>query len=149
MKKLVLVVLVMTVAAPVFAQNGPPPMVEAAHNRVVAFLQLDEAQEAAWDDLYHEHRDAEQPIQDEIRMVQNQIDGIFESGAPDATELGELVIARRDLGEALREVHQIYHEGVLELIDDRQEKKLWFLARADDVQEIIPAFKLFELIPRR
>lgn len=154
MKKLMLALFLIAVATPVLAQSGPPageppPIVEAAHNRVVAFLQLDEAQEAEWDRLYQEHRDAEQPIQEELRMVQDSIDALFEQGAPDPTELGLLVISRRDLGDALREVHEIYHQGVLDLLDDAQEERLWFLARADDAQKLIPAFKLFELIPRR
>jgi hypothetical protein len=154
MKRLLLALFIVAVAAPVLAQDGPPPeepppIVEAAHNRVVAFLQLDEAQEAEWDRLYQEHRDAEQPIQEELRMVQDEIEALFEQGTPDATELGNLAIERHDLGDALREVHEIYHDGVLELLDESQERKLWFLARADDVQKIIPAFKLFELIPRR
>ncbi len=149
MKKLILTLSAIALAGPVLAEEGPPPIVEAAHNRVVAFLQLDEAQEAAWDILYQEHRDAEQPIQHEARAVQEEIDALFEQGTPDPAELGLLVIERRDLGDALREVHEIYHQGVLDLLDEDQEQRLWFLVRADDVQEIIPAFKLFELIPRR
>ena len=35
------------------------------------------------------------------------------------------------------------------LLDDEQFGRLGFIARADKVQPIIPAFKLFELIPRR
>ena len=35
------------------------------------------------------------------------------------------------------------------LLDESQARRLGFIARADDVQPIIPGFKLFELIPRR
>ena len=59
------------------------------------------------------------------------------------------MIERRQLGEALVEVHLIYHEAFLALLDDGQARRLRFIARADDVQRFIPAFKLFELIPRR
>jgi hypothetical protein len=149
MKKLLFALFILVVASPALAQDRHPPIVEAARNRVVAFLELDEVQEAAWDILYEEHLDAEQPLRDDVRAVQEQIDALFESGAMNPTELGELVIVRRELAVALRQVHDIYHEGVRELLDDGQEKKLMFLARADDAQEIIPAFKLFELIPRR
>jgi len=46
-------------------------------------------------------------------------------------------------------VHLDYHGDFLLILDDAQVRKLRFIARADDVQKIIPAFKLFELIPRR
>ena len=52
-------------------------------------------------------------------------------------------------GEDLIEVHVVYHEDFVALLEENQIRKLYFIARADDVQRIIPAFKLFELIRRR
>jgi Spy/CpxP family protein refolding chaperone len=156
MKKLMIAVFVMAVAAPVLAQEGPPdreggppPIVEAAHNRVVAFLQLTDEQVIAWDEIYQIHREAEQPLKEQIRELQSEIDALFESGDYTAEEIGELTIERRLAGEALVEVHLIYHEDFVALLDEEQVARLGFIARADRVQEIIPAFKLFELIRRR
>jgi Spy/CpxP family protein refolding chaperone len=156
MKKLMIAVFVMTVAAPVLAQEGPPdgmegppPIVEAAHNRVVAFLELTDEQVVAWDEMYQIHREAEQPLKEQMRELQEEIDALFESGDYTAEEVGELTIERRLAGEALAEVHLIYHEGFVALLDEEQLGRLGFIARADRVQEIIPAFKLFELIRRR
>ena len=150
MKKFLIAVIALCVVAPLAAQEmEPPPIVEAAHNRVAAFLQLSEQQIADWDVIYQIHRDAEQPLKDEIAAVQAEIDALFEEGDPDPTEVGELTIERRGLGEALIEVHVVYHEDFVALLDETQVRRLRFIARADDVQKIIPAFKLFELIPRR
>ena len=150
MKKILIAVVALCLVAPLGAQDmEPPPIVVAAHNRVAAFLDLTDEQVATWDVIYQIHREAEQPLKDEIAAVQAEIDALFEAGEPDPIEVGELAIERRDLGEALIEVHVVYHEAFVDLLDETQTRRLRFIARADDVQMIIPAFKLFELIPRR
>jgi len=150
MKKLLIALIAVCVVAPLAAQETePPPIVEAAHNRVAGFLQMSDEQIGAWDVIYQIHRDAERPLKDEIAAVQAEIDALFESGEPEPAELGELVIQRHELGGALIDVHLVYHEDFVSLLDEDQARRLGFIARADDVQRIIPAFKLFELIPRR
>jgi hypothetical protein len=154
MKKALFAVIALALVTPVLADIGEqppeaPPGVEAAHNQVVRFLELTEDQVLAWDELWLIHRDAEQPLRDAIRDVEAQIQALLDSPDPDPAELGELVLQRHDLGQALRDVHVIYHDGFVALLDQDQVDRLYFLARADDVQRFIPAFKLFELIPRR
>jgi hypothetical protein len=152
MRKALIVLVALAVVSPVLAQeplDEPPPIVEASHNAVVAFLDLTPEQVTAWDEIYQIHRDAEQPIQEDIREVQEAIDALFEAGEPDPTEVGGLFIERRVLGEELIDVHVVYHEAFVALLDLNQAHRLGFIARADDVQRIIPAFKLFELIRRR
>ena len=129
--------------------QGPPPAVRAAHNQVVHFLQLTEEQVAAWNEIYLIHREAEQPIQEDIAAIQAQLEELFELELPDPAEVGELVLERRYLGEILFEIHLTYHEDFVALLDEDQVQRLGFIRHADDVQPIIPAFKLFELIPRR
>jgi len=152
MKKILFIIFALAIASPVVAQEPeaePPPIVEASHNAVVAFLELTPEQVTAWDEVYQIHRDAEQPIQEDLAEVQEDIDALFEAGDPDPAEVGELFIERRVLGEALIEVHVVYHEAFVAMLDVGQAHRLGFIARADDVQPIIPAFKLFELIRRR
>ena len=151
MKKLLIVLCALAAAPPVLAQGAdaePPPIVEASHNAVVAFLRLSPEQVESWDVIYQIHRDAEKPLQEAIAVVQEAIDGLFEAGDPDPAEVGALFIERRDLGEQLIEVHLVYHEDFVALLDQAQARRLDFIARADEVERIIPAFKLFELIPR-
>ena len=149
MKKVLFALVAMAIVAPAVAQEGPPPIVEASHNAVVAFLKLTPEQVTAWDEVYRIHRDEEQLIKEDIAEVQKAIDVRFEGGDPDPAEVGALFIKRREFGEALIEVHVVYHEAFVAMLDVRQTHRLGFIARADDVQRIIPAFKLFELIRRR
>lgn len=151
MRRALVILALMALAAPVAAQNldGPPPIAEAAHNQVARFLQLSDDQIAQWDALYRVHREAEQPLQEAIAAVQEEIEALLAAGAPDEALLGGLVIERHALGEELQAVHLSYHEGFVALLDEAQAKRLAFIARADEVQPIIPAFKLFELIRRR
>jgi hypothetical protein len=149
MRRILIALIALALVTPVFAQEEPPPIVEASHNAVVAFLKLTQEQVEAWDEIYWIHRDAEQPLKEAIAAVQEKIDALFEAGEPDPAEVGAFFIERRDLGEELWEVHMVYHEAFVALLEDNQVRRLGFIARADDVQKIIPAFKLFELIPRR
>ena len=149
MNKFMVALFAMALVTPAFAQEEPPPIVEASHNAVVAFLRLSPEQVESWDVIYQIHRDAEKPLQEAILAVQEEIDALFEVDNPDPAEVGALFIERRDLTEQLIEVHLVYHEDFVALLDQAQARKLNFIARADDVQKIIPAFKLFELIRRR
>ncbi len=151
MKKILIALIALCVVAPVVAQEmEPPPIVEASHNAVAAFLQLTDEQIAAWDVIYQIHREAEQPLKDEAAALQAEIDALFEAGDPDAAVLGGLVIERHAVGEALFDVHLVYHEAFVALLDETQAKRLKFIAtRGRRADSIIPAFKLFELIPKR
>ena len=152
MKKLLIALFVLALAGPVLAEEAPaepPPIVEASHNAVVAFLKLTEEQVAAWDEMYWEHREAEKPVKEAIAVVQEVLDGLFEEDPLDPVAIGNKVIERRELGDRLIEIHVVYHEGFVALLDETQTRKLRIIARADDLQKFIPAFKLFELIPKR
>jgi hypothetical protein len=149
MKKVLFALVALAIVMPAVAQEGPPPIVEASHNAVVAFLKLTPEQVTAWDEVYRIHRDAEQLIKEDLADVQEAIELLFEAGDPDPAEVGARFIERRVLGEDLIEVHVVYHEDFVALLEENQIRKLHFIARADDVQRIIPAFKLFELIRRR
>jgi hypothetical protein len=151
MKKQLFVIVLLALAAPLAAQeaDGPPPVAEAAHNQVVRFLQLSGDQVAGWNAIYQVHREAEQPLQQALATLQEEIDARFATGNPDPAGLGGLVIERHALDEELQAVHVSYHEAFVALLDEAQAKRLALIARADAVQPLIPAFKLFELIPRR
>ncbi|MEE4270535.1 MAG: periplasmic heavy metal sensor [Thermoanaerobaculales bacterium] len=153
MKHLIVPIILLALAAPAAAQEEGPagdlgPIAGGAHQMVVVFLQLDEAQVEAWDLLWTDHRDAEEPIRQQIADVQQAIDDLFATGAPDPTELGLLIIERRALGEALEDVHVVYAEGFQYLLDDEQAQRLHQLRVAERIQGFIPAFKAFELVKR-
>ncbi len=153
MKKVLIVLFALAVVSPVFAQEGPPegppPIAVAAHHQVVEFLNLDENQVAAWDEIYLIHRDAEQPVKEEMRILEAELREMIDAGNADPATVGDLVLQIADLRAELGEIHMTYHEDFMTLLDEDQGRRLGFIARADRVQPIIPAFKLFELIRRR
>ena len=149
MRTTMIALIAVALVTPVFAQEEPPPIVEASHNAVVTVLKLTPEQVEAWHVIYQIHREAEQRLKEAIVAVQAEIDDLFDAGEPNATALGELFILRRQYTEELIDVHIVYHEDFVLLLDENQTRKLRFMARADDAQKFIPAFKLFELIPRR
>ncbi len=153
MKKVLIVLFALAVVSPVFAQEGPPegppPIAVAAHNQVIAFLDLDETQVIAWDEIYIIHRNAEQPVKEELQILEVELKEMIDAGDPDPATVGELVLEIASLRATLWEILVIYHEDFMALLDEDQTRRLGFIARADRVQPIIPAFKLFELIRRR
>jgi hypothetical protein len=156
MKRLLFPVVMLALVAPAAAQmeepppfTEPHPVVDAAHHAIVNFLQLDPDQVAQWDVLWADHRAAEEILVQQIADVQALIEDLFATGDPDPTELGMLMIERRDLGEALIDVHVIYIEGFEMLLDEEQARRLQEIRIAERIQEWIPAFKLFDLVKRR
>lgn len=153
MKKVLIVLFALAVVSPVFAQedpaDGPPPIVVAAHNQIVEFLQLTPDQVTAWDEMVLIHRDAEQLVREEIRILEAELRDLMDAGDPDPAAIGDLVLQIADLRAEVGEIHLIYHEDFMLLLDEDQTRRLEFIARADRVQPIIPAFRLFELIPKR
>jgi len=154
MKRALIALIAVALVTPVLAQDDlqpeqPPPGVVAAHNQVVRFLELSEDQIAAWDVLYQTHLDEERPLREIAAEIEAELEDLFSTPDPDPEAVGALVLERRAVGEELHQVHMIYHEGFVALLDEEQAQRLGFIKRADDVQRFIPAFKLFELIPRR
>ena len=153
MKRLVLSMMMLALTAPLMAQEKPSetepgPIMDGARQLVVEFLELDTDQIAAWEVLWADHRSAEEPLHQQIADVQAMIDDLFAGGDPDPTELGLLMIDRRDLGEALIDVHVVYLEGFEFLLDEEQARRLREIRIAERIQGFIPAFKLFDLVKR-
>ncbi len=153
MKRLVISIMMLALAAPLMAQEKPSetepgPIMDGARHLVIEFLELDADQIASWEILWADHRAAEEPLHQQIASVQAMIEDQFASGAPDPNELGLLMIERRDLGEALIDVHVVYLEGFEFLLDEEQARRLREIRIAERIQRLIPAFKAFELVKR-
>jgi len=148
-KHLVISVLMICLAgiSPLVAQEAHPGM-DAARNAVGRFLQLDEEQLAAWDQLWIEHREAMASISEDIADVQEQIEELFAQEEPDPTALGELMIQRHDLGGQMAEAVRAYNDAFAQLLDEDQAQRLDFIRNAHRAAKFIPAFQAFELIRR-
>ncbi len=146
MKRLLIGLMVLAAALPVMAQEGP--IGEGAQEIVIRYLELTPDQVAAWDQLVADFEAEAQPLRAAIEEVQAQIEELFAGGDPDPFELGELVIERRGLVDQLAAVRETYIFGFEALLDEQQAKKLNLIRRADRVEPLIPAFRVYGLLPR-
>jgi len=147
MKRWTLALVALALVAPAVAQDGPHA--DVARDAVIQFLELDPDQVATWDQLVADRDTAADPIRQSIADTQQQIDDLFAAGDPDPTEVGLLVIDRRDLGQQLADVHMLYVDGFEALLDTDQLDRLEFIRRADRVQPLIPAFRIWGFLPPR
>ena len=148
MRRTLVAALALAVALPLAAQEAAPGP-QRSKTMIVNFLDLSTEQVEAWDEAFQWHREAEQPIQEAVAEVQAELDELFASEDPDAEDIGELVLERRQLGEELLEVHRLYVEEFVALLDEDQTQRYGFIRRAEQAQPLIPAFRLAQLLPPR
>ncbi len=147
MKRVLIVLAILALALPAAAQTpdpnqGPGP----AEQIVVHFLQLTPEQVDAWHGVAMARQEAAAPLQDAIADVQAQLDALFAEEEPDATEVGELVLERRDLGGQLAEVDRTYVEAFEALLEETQMDRLSLVRGAAAVEDVIPAFQKVGLV---
>ncbi len=114
------------------------------------FLELDEIQVEDWKTLIEQRRADATLLEEQARDVQEQLKAEFETGSPNPTTVGELVIERRAIAENLAALKRDYLETFrTDILTENQVQRLDFLRRADRVQPLIPAAKRLGLLPPR
>jgi hypothetical protein len=149
LKKNVIALLVLALAGATgvaTAQDRPGPFVDEAFAGAAHFLQLDETQTDTFLALLEDRQAAADPIREEIAAVETAIRDQLESGTPDATTVGDLVIERYVLGSDLGDVHQLFVDGFEAMLNEDQAIQLEGLRDAKRVQRILPAFERFGLL---
>jgi Spy/CpxP family protein refolding chaperone len=136
----------MSLALPLMAQeHGPndrvPPL-----EKVAGFLELSEEQVGDWQALLEDRDEALVPLHEEIAAESQALGDLLAGEDPDATEVGELVIAIHDLRGEAKDVHMTYATGFDELLEEEQAQRLEFIRRANHIQPLLPAFKAMGLI---
>lgn len=130
------------------AAKGSVP--DHAKSAIVEYLELSDAQIEAWDALIDETTAVSEPLRDRVREINDELESLFESDDPDADVVGSLVIERHGLLEELFLIHRDYvdrfEHGIL---TQDQHRKYHLVRAAARVQPLIPAFRLFALIPPR
>lgn len=150
MKRVLIVLAVMSLALPAVAQTPDPGQGPGPAEQVVAhFLQLTPEQLDTWHGLIEAREEAAAPLREALADVQAQLDELFAQEDPDPAAVGELVLERRDLGEALAEVHRTYVDGFEAMLDESQMDRLRFVRGAAMIQDVIPAFQRVGLVPHR
>ncbi len=70
------------------------------------YLELTDEQSDAAQAIREEIRSTVEPIRDEMRALREQLEVAFDSGAPDATEVGQLAIDMHDHRQQLRTIRR-------------------------------------------
>lgn len=140
--------------------DGPPDLLqlaategsiaEHAKSAIIRYLDLSDAQIEAWDALIEETSAFAEPLRNRVQEIDDELAALFESDDTDAESVGGLVIERHGLLEELFRLHREYvdrfEHGIL-TVD--QHRKYHVVRAAARVQPLIPAFRLFALIPPR
>ena len=145
MKRFVLSLLVVAMAVPVFADE--PCIVGRSHEAIVNFLQLTPDQVTQWDALVSDRESTVAPLRDQLAAVKEQLAELLGNPDPDPAEVGDLTIQAHDLGQQIRAANQTYVDGFEGMLDEEQTGKLGLIRGADRVRPLLPAFRIFWLIP--
>ncbi len=138
--------LIAALAGPALAQEEPPCRVEVSMRAVAEFLALTPEQVDAWQSAMEARRAAAEPLGGELGDVRAQLAMLLDEAEPDAVAVGELTIQAHGIREALRQVNESYLDTFNGLLDEDQANKVAFLQRADRVQPLLPAFRVFGLL---
>jgi len=146
MKRALLVsAVLLAVVAPLAAQEpGPPP--ERAQDAIVEFLALTPDQVAAWDQLIADRDAAAEPLRMELDAVEAELRALLAEPEPPVELVGALVIEGRDLRQQLGDVHHVYFDGFAALLDEEQNRRFEAVRRAERLQPLFPAFRVFGLL---
>ncbi|MEM7049649.1 MAG: Spy/CpxP family protein refolding chaperone [Acidobacteriota bacterium] len=98
---------------------GPIPLA-----RLARFLELTEDQVTAIRQIAEDTRDAGAPTRDELRTARTDLRTLLEGDSPDATTVGETVLAMHDLRQDLQDLRQGARDAALEELTDEQRDRL-------------------------
>jgi Spy/CpxP family protein refolding chaperone len=172
MKNLLVVLTVVALALPAAAQTAPPRLgappptpdpvfgeleldnaqathvlPERAKEIVIRTLGLTEAQQAEWETMLANLRATLAPLREQLKNGEEALRDLLRQSNPDPTRIGELVLASKQVREQMGAAHQAYLQGFEGMLTLEQKAKLAFLRRAQQVVPLLPAFKMFGLLP--
>ncbi|MGE5237114.1 MAG: Spy/CpxP family protein refolding chaperone [Acidobacteriota bacterium] len=145
MKRAVVVAIALAFAIPIWAQQ--PPDHPVAKNAVIQFLGLSPDQTTQWDGLFATFRETAEPLWEQLQAVEDQLRALLQQSNPDPAQIGALVLQGKGLRDQIGAAHQTYLTAFEALLSTDQQAKLWFMRRAARAEPLIPAFRLFRLVP--
>lgn len=145
MKRAVLVLMMVCLAAPLLAQADAPEAPKA-REAVARFLQLTPDQMEEWNGLLAARQALVQPLREELRDVEGELKELLDGDNPDPTAIGTLVLEGKALREAIGDANRDYVEGFEAMLTEEQRGRLTAIRRAERLQPLFPAFRLFGLL---
>lgn len=144
MKRWILAVVVLAVAIPAVAQEGP--IREHGMEAVARFLQLTPEQVEQWKGLLQVQEDALTPLREELRATEEQLGELLRGENPDPAAIGTLVLQGKAIKEEMGEAHRAYLDGFAALLTPEQTQRLEGIRRAARLEPLFPAFRMFGLL---
>jgi Spy/CpxP family protein refolding chaperone len=145
MKKALIGVALLALALPLVAQEGP--VVDRAKQEITRFLGLGEAQVTKWDELLATREDAVGALKEQVKGLEEQLRALLGQPAPDAATVGALVIQLKGLRDQIEAANHTYLEGFEAVLTQEQTTKLNAMRHAARLEPLVPAFRLFGLVP--
>lgn len=113
---------------------------------VAAFLQLTVEQKSSLVTLLQQRHAALAPLIQEINARQQQISQQLNSGAPDPTVIGNLVIEIHQFLQLVQQTQQTFFQAFRNLLNDEQWRRYEIIRLADRLRPFLPAFRTLRLI---
>ena len=108
-------------ALTVMPASAQPPRrgIGEIHHELAQELGLSEEQQAQWRAAHEAHREAIEPLREQLHANHEAVEAAIETGDP--TAVGEAVLAGRALHRELEAARDTLEETVLEILDEEQE----------------------------
>ncbi len=145
MRKALLALVVLALAVPALADDGP--LAVRAKAEVVGFLALTPDQVAQWDTLLATREQTIPPLRTQLQGIEDQLKALLAEPNPDPAAVGDLVLQAKGVRDQIKAAKGAYLDGFGAMLGPDQQAKLAFMRRADQARPLIPAFRAFGLVP--
>ncbi len=122
-----------------------PDDIADAFRVVVRFLQLSEDQAMTLRQLLEQRQQAVAPLLQAIAQREELLQQLLQSGGS-AEQIGQLVIEIHQFKQLVQQAQEAFLAAVMDLLNPDQEQRWRAIHLADQLQPIVPAFKVLHLI---
>ncbi len=145
MRKVLLALVVLALVVPALADDGPLAL--RAKGEVVGFLALTADQTTQWDALLATREQTVPPLRTQLQGIEDQVKALLAQSNPDPAAVGNLVLQAHGVREQIQAAESAYVDGFAAMLTTDQQARFGFLRRAEQARPVIPAFRLFALLP--
>ncbi len=122
-----------------------PDDIADAFRVVVRFLQLSDDQAMTLRNLLEQRQQAVAPLLQAIAQREELLQQLLQSGGS-AEQIGQLVIEIHQFKQLVQQAQEAFLAAVMDLLNPDQEQRWRAIHLADQLQPIVPAFKVLHLI---
>src|SRR5438132_10130704 len=139
MRRVALIIITVALLVPsrTFAEDALPQPVQV----VAAVLQLSPEQIASLVDTLRRREQALQPLQQQLRMQQEELGKALQAPAPDAQIVGQLLIQTRTIEQQIAATARQFSAQFQQVLDQEQLERLQQIQAIAGVCQFVPAFE--------